>query len=116
MSKTFTNDKHVFIGDIRDKERLSRALMDVDCIIHAAALKIVPTAEYNPIEYIKTNIIGAMNLIDVAINQKIKKVISLSTDKACNPINLYGASKLLQINYLLQQIIILGIKKQHFQL
>ena len=73
MSKTFTSDKiRFFIGDIRDKERLSRALMDVDCIIHAAALKIVPTAEYNPIEYIKTNIIGAMNLIDVAINQKIK--------------------------------------------
>ena len=71
MSKTFTSDKiRFFIGDMRDKERLSRALMDVDCVIHAAALKIVPTAEYNPIEYIKTNVIGAMNLIDAAINQK----------------------------------------------
>ena len=95
MSKTFTSDKiRFFIGDMRDKERLSRALMDVDCVIHAAALKIVPTAEYNPIEYIKTNVIGAMNLIDAAINQKVKKIICLSTDKACNPINLYGASKL----------------------
>ena len=95
MSKNFKSSKiRFFIGDMRDKERLSRALMDVDCVIHAAALKIVPTAEYNPIEYIKTNVIGAMNLIDVAINQKVKKVISLSTDKACNPINLYGASKL----------------------
>ncbi len=95
MSKTFKSDKiRFFIGDIRDKERLSTALRDVDCIIHAAALKIVPTAEYNPIEYIKTNVIGAMNIIDAAINQKVKKVICLSTDKACNPINLYGASKL----------------------
>ena len=82
------------IGDVRDKERLHRALDGVDYIVHAAATKIVPTAEYNPFECIKTNIIGAMNVIDVAINQKIKKIVALSTDKACNPINLYGATKL----------------------
>lgn len=83
-----------FIGDIRDKERLSRALTEVDYVIHAAATKIVPTAEYNPFECIKTNIIGAMNLIDVCIDKGVKKVVALSTDKASSPINLYGATKL----------------------
>tara|TARA_Y100001934_G_scaffold283143_1_gene400766 strand:+ start:3816 stop:4832 length:1017 start_codon:yes stop_codon:yes gene_type:complete len=82
------------IGDVRDKERLHRVVDGVDYIVHAAATKIVPTAEYNPFECIKTNIDGAMNVIDVAINQKIKKIVALSTDKACNPINLYGATKL----------------------
>ena len=82
------------IGDVRDKERLHRVVDGVDFIVHAAATKIVPTAEYNPFECIKTNINGAMNVIDVAINQKIKKIVALSTDKACNPINLYGATKL----------------------
>ena len=82
------------IGDVRDKERFHRIVDGVDYIIHAAATKIVPTAEYNPFECIKTNINGAMNVIDVAINQKIKKIVALSTDKACNPINLYGATKL----------------------
>ena len=82
------------IGDVRDKERLHRVVDGVDYIVHAAATKIVPTAEYNPFECIKTNINGAMNVIDVAINQKIKKIVALSTDKACNPINLYGATKL----------------------
>ncbi len=82
------------IGDIRDKERIHRVVDGVDYIVHAAATKIVPTAEYNPFECIKTNINGAMNVIDVAINQKIKKIVALSTDKACNPINLYGATKL----------------------
>ena len=82
------------IGDVRDKERLHRVVDGVDCIVHAAATKIVPTAEYNPFECIKTNIDGAMNVIDVSINQKIKKIVALSTDKACNPINLYGATKL----------------------
>ncbi len=95
MSKKF-NDKRLrfFLGDIRDKDRLSRAADGVDFIIHAAALKIVPTAEYNPFESVKTNIIGAMNIIDIAIDKKIKKIISLSTDKACDPINFYGATKL----------------------
>lgn len=83
-----------FIGDVRDKERLHRAFHKVDYIIHAAALKQVPTAEYNPFEAIKTNIVGAQNVIDVAIDRKIKKVIALSTDKAANPVNLYGATKL----------------------
>ena len=82
------------IGDVRDIERLHRVVDGVDYIVHAAATKIVPTAEYNPFECIKTNINGAMNVIDVAINQKIKKIVALSTDKACNPINLYGATKL----------------------
>ena len=95
MAQKF-NDKRLrfFLGDIRDKDRLFRAADEVDIIIHAAALKIVPTAEYNPFESVKTNIIGAMNLIDVAIERKVKKVIALSTDKACNPINFYGATKL----------------------
>ncbi len=83
-----------FIGDIRDKERLNTALNGVDYIIHAAALKQVPTAEYNPIEVIKTNVIGAQNIIECSFNNKIKKVIALSTDKAAAPINLYGATKL----------------------
>lgn len=83
-----------FIGDVRDKERLYRAFQGVDYVIHAAALKQVPTAEYNPFEAVKTNILGAQNIINVAIDQKIKRVIALSTDKAASPINLYGATKL----------------------
>ncbi|MFA5114006.1 MAG: UDP-N-acetylglucosamine 4,6-dehydratase (inverting) [Candidatus Margulisiibacteriota bacterium] len=83
-----------FIGDVRDKERLMRAFDGVDYVIHAAALKQVPAMEYNPTEAIKTNINGAMNIIDVAIERRVKRVIALSTDKACNPINLYGATKL----------------------
>jgi len=82
------------IGDVRDKEGLQRAMNGVDFVVHAAATKIVPTAEYNPFECIKTNIFGAMNVINAAIDAKIKKVIALSTDKASNPINLYGATKL----------------------
>lgn len=83
-----------FIGDVRDKDRLARAMTDVDYVIHAAALKQVPAAEYNPHEFIKTNINGAMNVVDAAIATGVKKVIALSTDKAVNPINLYGATKL----------------------
>lgn len=83
-----------FIGDVRDKERLYRAFHGVDYVIHAAALKQVPAAEYNPFEAVKTNILGAQNVINVAIDQGVKKVIALSTDKAANPINLYGATKL----------------------
>lgn len=83
-----------FLGDVRDKERLVRAFRGVDYVIHAAALKQVPAAEYNPQECIKTNVIGAMNIIDAAIQAHVKNVIALSTDKACNPINLYGATKL----------------------
>lgn len=83
-----------FIGDVRDSERLAVALRDIDFVIHAAALKQVPTAEYNPIETIKTNIIGAQNLIESSLKNGVKKVIALSTDKASSPINLYGATKL----------------------
>ena len=96
MAKLFKNDNRVrfFIGDIRDKERLHRALLGIDFVVHAAASKIVSIAEYNPFESIKTNVIGAMNLIDTCIDQGVKKVIALSTDKASSPINLYGATKL----------------------
>ena len=83
-----------FIGDVRDKERLKKAMKDVDYVIHAAALKHVPIAEYNPMECIKTNINGAQNVIDAALENGVKKVIALSTDKAANPVNLYGATKL----------------------
>ena len=83
-----------FIGDIRDKDRLYRAFFGVDYVIHAAALKQVPALEYNPFEGIETNIIGAQNVIDAAIDRKVKKVVFISTDKAVNPINLYGATKL----------------------
>jgi UDP-N-acetylglucosamine 4,6-dehydratase/5-epimerase len=83
-----------FVGDVRDQSRLERAFHGVDVVVHAAALKQVPTCEYNPFEAIQTNIIGAKNIIDAAINQRVKKVIALSTDKAVNPVNLYGATKL----------------------
>tara|TARA_X000000950_G_scaffold289310_1_gene411830 strand:- start:12191 stop:13210 length:1020 start_codon:yes stop_codon:yes gene_type:complete len=83
-----------FIGDIRDLDRLKRAFHNIDYVIHAAALKQVPTAEYNPTEFIKTNIIGSQNIIEAAIDKNVKKVIALSTDKAASPINLYGATKL----------------------
>jgi len=83
-----------FIGDVRDKERLNRAMQGVDYVVHAAALKQVPAMEYNPAEAVKTNILGAMNIIDAVIENRVKKVVALSTDKACNPVNLYGATKL----------------------
>lgn len=83
-----------FLGDVRDKDRLMIAFRNVDYVIHAAALKQVPSAEYNPCEYVKTNVLGAINVIDAALYNKVKRVIALSTDKACNPINLYGATKL----------------------
>lgn len=96
MAKLYGNDDRVrfFIGDIRDKERLVRALDGIDYVVHAAATKIVPTAEYNPFECVKTNVIGAMNLIDACIDRRVKRVVSLSTDKASSPANLYGATKL----------------------
>jgi len=96
MSKSYRDDSRVrfFIGDVRDRNRLYRALDGVDYVVHAAATKIVPTAEYNPFECIKTNIDGAMNLIDACIDKKVRGVVALSTDKASSPINLYGATKL----------------------
>ena len=96
MAQKFKSDPRItfIIGDVRDKDRLSRALDGIDYVVHAAATKIVPIAEYNPFECVKTNIEGAMNVIDACINKGIKKVVALSTDKASNPINLYGATKL----------------------
>lgn len=96
MAKQYGDDNRVrfFIGDVRDKDRLYRALDNVDYVVHAAATKIVPTAEYNPFECIKTNVNGAMNLIDACIDKGVKGVVALSTDKASSPINLYGATKL----------------------
>jgi len=96
MAKLYGDDPRVrfFIGDVRDKDRLSRALDGIDIVVHAAATKIVPTAEYNPFECVKTNILGAMNLIDACIDRKVKRVVALSTDKASSPANLYGATKL----------------------
>jgi UDP-N-acetylglucosamine 4,6-dehydratase (inverting) len=96
MAKLYGDDPRVrfFIGDVRDKDRLARALNGIDYVVHAAATKIVPTAEYNPFECVKTNVFGAMNLIDACIDQGVKRVIALSTDKASSPANLYGATKL----------------------
>lgn len=96
MAQLYANDPRVVfvIGDVRDRDRLSRALDGIDFVVHAAATKIVPTAEYNPFECVKTNIDGAMHLIDACIDRGIKRVVALSTDKASNPINLYGATKL----------------------
>ena len=96
MAKKYQDDPRVrfFIGDVRDRDRLYRALDGVDYVVHAAATKIVPTAEYNPFECVKTNVDGAMNLIDACIDKKVKGVVALSTDKASSPVNLYGATKL----------------------
>ena len=99
MQKKYQNHKNskilrFFLGDIRDKDRLKKAFNSVNIIVHAAALKQVPTAEYNPIEYIKTNIIGAQNIIEEAIDANVDSIVALSTDKASSPINLYGATKL----------------------
>lgn len=98
MAQRFPHDRYpcmrYFLGDVRDQERLARAFHGVDYIIHAAALKQIPAAEYNPFEAVKTNILGAQNIINVAIDRGVKKVIALSTDKAANPVNLYGATKL----------------------
>lgn len=96
MGLKYSQDPRVrfIIGDVRDKDRLARALDGIDYVVHAAATKIVPTAEYNPFECIKTNIVGAMNLVDACIDHKVKRVVALSTDKASNPVNLYGATKL----------------------
>lgn len=106
MKKIFPPEKYpvrYFIGDVRDKDRLYRAFDGVDYVIHAAALKQVPTAEYNPFEAVKTNVIGAQNIVNAAIDMGVKKVIGLSTDKAVSPINLYGATKLV-----LEKIFIAG--------
>ena len=96
MAKLYKDDPRVrfMIGDVRDKDRLYRVLDGIDYVIHAAATKIVPTAEYDPFECVKTNVFGAMNLIDACIDKGVKKIVALSTDKASSPANLYGATKL----------------------
>ena len=111
--KKFSNIRY-FLGDIRDKDRLKMAFEDVDYVIHAAALKQVPTAEYNPIEFVKTNVIGSQNIIEAAIEKNVKKVIALSTDKASSPINLYGATKLCADKLFLSANTLVGKKKTSF--
>ncbi len=96
MERSFNNSKlRFFIGDVRDSERIKRALEGVDIVIHAAALKHIPTAEYNPFEVVKTNIIGSQNVIDACLEEEVEKVVAVSTDKAVSPLNTYGATKLL---------------------
>ena len=106
------NDNEVpiryFIGDVRDKERLCRALHGVDIVVHAAALKQVPACEYNPFEAVQTNVLGAQNVINAAIESKVKRVIALSTDKAVNPVNLYGATKLVAEKLFIQSNVYSG--------
>lgn len=115
MQQKFQDDRlRFFIGDIRDKERLSRAFNDVDIVIHAAALKQVPAAEYNPIEAIKTNINGASNIIDAAIDNGVVKVMALSTDKAVHPVNLYGATKMVAEKLFVQGNAYSGERETHF--
>lgn len=116
MQKKFQDDERIrfFIGDIRDKDRLYRALDGVDCVVHAAATKIVPTAEYNPFECIKTNINGAMHLIDACIDRGVSNVVALSTDKASSPINLYGATKLASDKLFVAANSYSGIHKTRF--
>ena len=118
MEKEFPLNKNknlrFFLGDIRDKDRFKFALKDVDIILHAAALKQVPRAEYNPIEYIKTNVLGAQNIIEGALETDVKKVIALSTDKAVSPVNLYGATKLCSDKLFLAANNIKGKSKKIF--
>jgi UDP-N-acetylglucosamine 4,6-dehydratase len=119
MSKKFSESNYAirfFLGDIRDKERLYRSFEGVDYVIHAAALKQVPAAEYNPFEAVKTNILGAQNIIDAAIDRGIKKVIALSTDKAVSPINLYGATKLAMEKLFIAANNYVGLKDTSFAL
>ena len=115
MAQVFNNKcMRYFIGDVRDKDRLIKAMEGVDIVIHAAALKHVPIAEYNPMECIKTNIMGAQNVIDAAIYNEVEKVIALSTDKAAAPINLYGATKLASDKLFIAANNLVGSKKTRF--
>tara|TARA_X000000950_G_C13918380_1_gene662087 strand:- start:4591 stop:5598 length:1008 start_codon:yes stop_codon:yes gene_type:complete len=117
LSKIFPEDSYpirYFIGDIRDKSRLYRACSDIDFLIHAAAMKRVTASEYNPTECIATNVIGAQNVIDACIYNNVKKVIALSTDKAANPINLYGATKLCSDKLFISANNLVGVKNTRF--
>jgi len=116
MAKKFSGDERVrfFIGDVRDRDRLYRALDGIDYVVHAAATKIVPTAEYNPFECVKTNVFGAMNLVDASIDMGIKRLVALSTDKASSPVNLYGATKLCSDKLFIAGNSYAGSKKTRF--
>ena len=115
MSEHFNDNRlRFFLGDVRDRERIELAMEGIDFVIHAAALKQVPAAEYNPMEFIKTNVLGAENVVYAAIKFGVKKIIALSTDKASNPINLYGASKLLSDKIFVSANNIIGKKNIRF--
>lgn len=116
MNIKFNNDPGLrfFIGDIRDRERVYRAMNGVDIVVHAAALKQVPTAEYNPIEAVRTNIDGAINVVDAALDNGVEKVIAISTDKAVHPVNLYGATKLVMERLFTQANVYTGAHKSKF--
>jgi len=116
MRLRFNDDPRLrfFIGDVRDRDRLYRAMSGVDVAVHAAALKQVPTAEYNPIEAVRTNIDGAINLIDAAIDNRVAKVMAISTDKAVHPVNLYGATKLVMERLLIQANVYTGGRESKF--
>ena len=118
MQKRFSNEKYpcirYFLGDVRDKERLHRAFEGVDIVIHTAALKQVPAAEYNPFEFVKTNILGAQNIVNAAIDKNVERVLALSTDKAAAPLNLYGATKLVSDKLFITGNAYVGAKKTRF--
>ena len=118
MQEKFSEQKYsflrYFVGDVRDFDRVKMALSDIDYVIHTAALKQVPTAEYNPFEFIQTNIIGSQNIVRASIENNIKKVIALSTDKACSPVNLYGATKLCSDKLFISSNNLVGNKKTTF--
>ncbi len=117
MAEKFPDSKYptrYFLGDVRDKERLLRAFEDVDYVIHAAALKQVPALEYNPFEAVKTNILGTQNVVEAALDRGVKKVIALSTDKAVNPVNLYGATKMAMEKIMVAANSYAGFKDIHF--
>ena len=120
LKQIYPKDKYpqlrFFIGDIRDKERLKKAVKDVDIVVHAAALKQVPAAEYDPMEYIKTNVLGAENLVNACLESDVKKVIALSTDKAAAPINLYGATKLCSDKLFIAANNVKGAKDIYFSI
>jgi UDP-N-acetylglucosamine 4,6-dehydratase (inverting) len=116
MSLKFNDDERLrfFIGDVRDRERVYRAMNGVDIVVHAAALKQVPTAEYNPIEAVRTNIDGAINVVDAAIDNGVEKIMAISTDKAVHPVNLYGATKLVMERLLIQANVYTGGRESKF--